>query len=129
MGLLDKCRALGYSRSSELMADVRMLEGKCKQAVSRWGGDPDTGGGFGGGAGRVVVRAMDTLAANMESMLARSREEVRGRGRRCVFQELKQHSHTNVKRMVFSHSSTLTLPTPSPRDREVTVMSTLLRFH
>lgn len=76
MGLLDKCRALGYSRSAELMADVRNLQGKCRQAVSRWGGDPETGGGFGAGAGRVVVRAMDTLAANMESMLARSREEV-----------------------------------------------------
>lgn len=88
MGLLDKTRALGYSRSVELMADVRMLQGKCKQAVARWGGDPETGGGFGGGAGRVVVKAMDTLAAIMESMLARSREEVRGAscftGKVCV---------------------------------------------
>lgn len=76
MGLLDKTRALGYSRSAELMADVRMLQGKCRKAVARWGGHPETGGGFGAGAGRIVVKAMDTLAANMESMLARSREEV-----------------------------------------------------
>lgn len=79
MGLLEKCRALGYSRSAELMGDVRCLQGKCRQAVSKWGGDPETGGGFGAGAGRIVVRAMDTLAAIMESMLARSRDEV-GRG-------------------------------------------------
>lgn len=79
MGLLDKTRALGYSRSSELMADVRNLQGKCRKAVSDWGGgDPVTGGGFGGGTGRMVVRAMDTLAATMEGLLARSREEVRG---------------------------------------------------
>ena len=77
MGLLDKTRALGYSRSSELMADVRMLQGKCRKAVSEWGGgDPETGGGFGAGSGRMVVRAMDTLAAIMEGLLARSREEV-----------------------------------------------------
>lgn len=81
MGLLDKTRALGYSRSSELMADIRNLQGKCRKAVSDWGGgDPVTGGGFGGGSGRMVVRAMDTLAATMEGLLARSREEVR-RGR------------------------------------------------
>lgn len=34
MGLLDKTRALGYSRSSELMADVRNLQDKCRKAVS-----------------------------------------------------------------------------------------------
>lgn len=79
MGLLDKTRALGYSRSAELMADVRNLQGKCRKAVSDWGGgDPVTGGGFGAGSGRMVVRAMDTLAATMEGLLARSREEVRG---------------------------------------------------
>lgn len=78
MGLLDKTRALGYSRSAELMADVRMLQGKCRKAVSEWGGgDPETGGGFGAGSGRMVVRAMDTLAAIMEGLLARSREEVK----------------------------------------------------
>lgn len=79
MGLLDKTRALGYSRSAELMADMRNLQGKCRKAVTEWGGgDPETGGGFGAGSGRMVVRAMDTLAATMEGLLARSREEVRG---------------------------------------------------
>lgn len=79
MGLMDKTRALGYSRSAELMADMRNLQGKCRKAVTEWGGgDPETGGGFGAGSGRMVVRAMDTLAATMEGLLARSREEVRG---------------------------------------------------
>lgn len=77
MGLLEKTRALGYSRSAELMADVRLLQGKCRRAVTEWGGDPETGGGFGAGSGRMMVRAMDTLAATLEGMLARSREEVR----------------------------------------------------
>ena len=77
MGLLDKTRALGYSRSAELMADVRILQGKCRKAVTEWGGgDPATGGGFGSGSGRMLVRAMDTLAATLEGLLARSREEV-----------------------------------------------------
>lgn len=79
MGLLDKTRALGYSRSAELMADVRLLQGKCRKAISDWGGgDAVTGGGFGAGSGRMAVRAMDTLAATLEGMLGRSREEVRG---------------------------------------------------
>lgn len=83
MGLLDKTRALGYSRSAELMADVRNLQGKCRKAVADWGGgDPVTGGGFGAGSGRMVVRAMDTLAATMEGLLARSREEVREKERK-----------------------------------------------
>ncbi|CAN0117140.1 unnamed protein product, partial [Scytosiphon promiscuus] len=77
MGLLEKTRALGYTRSAELMADVRNLQGKCRKAVRDWGGgDPETGGGFGAGSGRMVVRAMDTLAATMEGLLARSREEL-----------------------------------------------------
>lgn len=77
MGLLEKTRALGYSRSAELMADVRLLQGKCRRVVTEWGGDPETGGGFGAGSGRMMVRAMDTLAATLEGMLARSRDEVR----------------------------------------------------
>lgn len=78
MGLLDKTRALGYSRSAELMADVRSLQGKCRKAVTDWGGgDLETGGGFGAGSGRMVVRAMDTLAATLEAMLAGYREEVK----------------------------------------------------
>ncbi|CAM9986040.1 unnamed protein product, partial [Ectocarpus sp. 8 AP-2014] len=76
MGLLDKTRALGYSRSAELMADVRTLQGKCRKAITDWGGDPVTGGGFGEGSGRMVVRAMDTLAAMLEGLLGRSREEL-----------------------------------------------------
>lgn len=60
------------------MVDIRMLQKKCRKAVTEWGGgDPETGGGFGAGSGRMIVRAMDTLALNLEGMLARSREEVR----------------------------------------------------